>query len=482
MAVGGTGVDLRSFSALLRPGHCVLVLAVILLIASVLRLYRLGHSTLWYDEVVTMRLARTHSPLELLRLLREIDATRAPLHPLLLQGCFKLFGPSDYAGRAFSVLCGILAVAVVYWIGIQAFDMRTGLWAAWLCTLSPLLVYYSREVRMYMWLLLATCLAWAFLFSYARNPQHWRLVVYGLCLIALAYSHPLGLLMVAALALASGIFHNGFQISWRRWLFAHLMVALAIAPWANQYLDHAPESTTGLLPFRYLLGMPIGFIGGNFRALVICLLLITYGLCQVQGYTNSRPQIVLDTRAPSIALLIWLMVPPLLLYTYSYVSYPIFGPARYTLFVGPAYLLLVAHGLSKLPWPVNLITAVAGTALSCIALFDDVYRADRYADWKSVAAYLDRHEPNTPVTVIAAGRFTNTELETARYYLEPGRSVIPWVDLPENLKNHQSATWVSISLQNNRPVVPMPFELTRPGVIQQVVDFSKLRLMRVSFQ
>jgi uncharacterized membrane protein len=141
MAVGGTGVDLRSFSALLRPGHCVLVLAVILLIASVLRLYRLGHSTLWYDEVVTMRLARTHSPLELLRLLGEIDATRAPLHPLLLQGCFKLFGPSDYAGRAFSVLCGIVAVAVVYWIGIQAFDMRTGLWAAWLCTLSPLLFY-----------------------------------------------------------------------------------------------------------------------------------------------------------------------------------------------------------------------------------------------------------------------------------------------------------------------------------------------------
>jgi hypothetical protein len=176
------------------------------------------------------------------------------------------------------------------------------------------------------------------------------------------------------------------------------------------------------------------------------------------------------------------VVPPLLLYTYSYVSHPIFGPARYTLFVGPAYLLLVAHGLSKLPWPVNLITAVAGAALSCIALFDDVYRADRYADWKSVAAYLDRYEPNTPATVITAGRFTNTELETARYYLEPGRSVIPWVDLPENLKNHQSATWVSISLQNNRPVAPMPLELTRPGVIQQVVDFSKLRLMRVSFQ
>jgi mannosyltransferase len=290
------------------------------------------------------------------------------------------------------------------------------------------------------------------------------------------------LLMVAALALASAIFHGGFQMSWRRWLITHLMVALAIVPWVNQYLDHAPESTTGLLPLRYLLGTPIGFIGGNSSALVICLLLIVYGLCQVQGDIYSRPRVVLDAKAPSIALLIWLVVPPLFLYIYSYASYPIFGPARYTLFVGPAYLLLVAHGLSKLRWPINLITAVAGAILSCITLFDDVYRPDRYADWKSVAAYLNWHEPNIPVAVISAGRFANTELETARYYLEPGHSVIPWVDLPGNLKNHQSASWVSIGLQNDRPVAPMPLELTRPGIVQQVVDFSKLRLMRVSFK
>ena len=179
-----------------------------------------------------------------------------------------------------------------------------------------------------MWMLLVTCLAWALLFSHARNPRYWRLVLYGFCLIALAYSHPLGLLMVGALALASGIFHNRFELSWRSCLITYLIVALAIAPWVNQYLDHGPESTTGLLPLRYLLGMPIGFIGGNFGVLVICSVLIMYGLCEVQEYAPNRPRVVFNTKAPSIALLIWLMVPPLLLYTYSYVSHPIFGPAR----------------------------------------------------------------------------------------------------------------------------------------------------------
>ena len=55
-------------------------------------------------------------------------------------------------------------------------------------------------------------------------------------------------------------------------------------------------------------------------------------------------------------------------------------------------------------------------------------------------------------------------------------------DSPENLKTHPRAIWVSIGLQNSRPVIQMPLELARPGVVQRVVDFSKLRLMRIDFQ
>ena len=109
------------------------LLGVILLIATALRLFHLGQSSLWFDEVVTMRLARTESPARALRLLPQIDATRAPLHPLLLQAWVAVFGPSDYSGRLFSCLCGISTVALVYWIGIRAFDATTALFASWLC-------------------------------------------------------------------------------------------------------------------------------------------------------------------------------------------------------------------------------------------------------------------------------------------------------------------------------------------------------------
>jgi mannosyltransferase len=454
-------------------------LAAILCLASMLRMFHLGQSSLWYDEIVTMRLARTQSMPALLRLLDQIDATRAPLQPFLLQCWVSLFGPSEFSGRSFSALCGILTVVVVYWVGLRAFDATTGVWASWLCAISPPLVYYSREVRMYAWLVLVTCLGWGLLFSHGRSPRIGKLVLYGLALMAIAYSHPLGLLMVGTLGLASFLHRRVFQISWRSWLLAHLVVAVAIVPWLGKYLDHAPESTTGLLSLRFLLGMPIGFIGGNFVILLACSLLIAYGLCGLQRRENGGFRIVLESVAPSASLLIWLLVPPMVLYFYSRVAHPIFGPPRYTLYVGPAYLILVARGLSKLAWPLGIAAAAGGVVLSGVMLRNDVYRSDLKADWREAAAYLNHRDPGAPVAVLSADASADTELETARYYLGPDRRLISWIDRPGDLILSRDPIWVATSLRNGRPVNVLPAALTDDELIRETVDFPGLRLMRV---
>jgi mannosyltransferase len=455
-----------------------LPVTAILLLASMLRMFHLGQSSLWYDEIVTMRLACTESPPALVRLLDQIDATRAPLQPLLLQCWGSLFGPSDLSGRSFSALCGILTVAVVYWVGLRALDATTGLWASWLCAISPLLVYYSREVRMYAWLVLVTCLAWGLLFSQGRSPRIGKLVLYGLSLMAIAYSHPLGLLMVGALGLASFLHRQAFQLSWRSWLITHLAVAAAIVPWVGKYLDHAPEFPTGLLSLRFLLGMPIGFIGGNFVALLVCSLVIVYGFCELQRRENGGFRIVLDHAATSVSLLIWLAVPPLVLYAYSRIAHPIFGPARYTLFVGPAYLILLARGLSKLAWPLGVAVAAGGAILSGVMLLNDVYRPDLKADWRGAAAYLNRRDPSAPVAILSADASGDTELETARYYLGPDRRLISWTDQPGDFSG-RNPLWVTISLRKGQPVSMLPAALTDNEVIRETVDFPGLRLMRV---
>ncbi len=365
-----------------EPARGGITLIAILLVASAVRLVQLGQSSLWYDEVVTMRLARTPNPSALLGLLQEIDATRAPLQPLVLQGWISLFGSSDLSARAFSALCGIVTVALVYWVGHEAFDGATGLWAAWLCGLSPLLVYYSREVRMYALLVLMTCLAWGSLFARRRSPRPWGLWLYGVSLIALVYTHPLGMLMTAALALASLVNHRSFGFSWRGWLMTHAAVGLALMPWVSRYLDHDPESVSGPLPIRFLLGMPIGFIGGNFAILLLFVVLIGYGQTVLRSRESGHFPLGVEDPVACVSLLIWLMLPPVVLYLYSRLAQPIFGPARYTLFCGPAYLLLVARGLARLPSAVRYPIAAASTGLALVLLLSMVFRPDLKADWR----------------------------------------------------------------------------------------------------
>ncbi len=130
----------------------------------------------------------------------------------------------------------------------------------------------------------------------------------------------------------------------RRWLAVHVAVAILILPWIGNYFDHPPEFLSERLPLRFLLGTPIGFIGGNSLLLLGLVALIAFGiLCQARDPAEAQRRIV-----PAL-LLCWLILPPVALYVYSWLFHPVFGPARYTVFVAPAYLVLVAAGLSRLP-------------------------------------------------------------------------------------------------------------------------------------
>ncbi len=380
----------------LSRGRAGLVLAWILAVAAGLRGYRLGEASFWYDETVTMRLALAANPAELIDRLMRIDATRAPLHPLLLEGWIRAFGASESAARALSVLCGLAAIALVFEIGRAGFDTATGLWAAWLAALSPALIVYSREARMYAWLVLATAACWRLLLV-LRDRFTWpRAAAYIVGLAVLGYSHPLGLIMMATLALAGLAGLRPCFGTLSRWLVVHLAAGFVVAPWVVRYLDHAPEFLSGVQPIKSLLGTPIGFIGGDSRVLGVLVLLIGWGIARGRSRRDVSDG---DPIEPAPAdtgrgwlvpafLLLWLIVPPVVLYVYSRLGRPIFGPQRYTVFVAPAYLLLAARGLVQSPAVLRYPLAAVLAILALMELGPRVYDPDLKADWRGFAADL----------------------------------------------------------------------------------------------
>ncbi len=123
----------------------LLVLALVLLGLG-LRLYRLDGQSYWSDEGASVTLAL--GPLADIAPKSAADI-HPPLYYYLLWGWVRLFGPGEFATRSLSALAGTLLVALTFAIGRRTVGTGAALAGAFLCAISPLLIHYSQEARMY---------------------------------------------------------------------------------------------------------------------------------------------------------------------------------------------------------------------------------------------------------------------------------------------------------------------------------------------
>ncbi|MCC7161802.1 MAG: glycosyltransferase family 39 protein [Anaerolineae bacterium] len=120
---------------------------LILLLGFCLRLYHLGADSLWYDETVSLYLARS-DPFELIR--HTAGDIHPPLYYLLLSAWGRLAGFFEFAAAFFSLGFGVLLIALVYRITRNWYPARLiAPLAALFVALSPFNIWYSQEVRMY---------------------------------------------------------------------------------------------------------------------------------------------------------------------------------------------------------------------------------------------------------------------------------------------------------------------------------------------
>ena len=120
------------------------VLILVLVLAFVLRVVGVGSGSLWTDEFHTLSVARAAS---ILSTGVPYDQ-HPPLYYLLMQGIVPV-NSSEFWLRLPSVLFGMLGIVFMWRIGYVLGNKRLGLLAASLYAFSPLLVWYSREARMY---------------------------------------------------------------------------------------------------------------------------------------------------------------------------------------------------------------------------------------------------------------------------------------------------------------------------------------------
>jgi 4-amino-4-deoxy-L-arabinose transferase-like glycosyltransferase len=140
-----------------------------------LRLYDLGGREFWFDEALTANVSDLGWE-GIVAHLSSAPFEHPPLYFLSLYPWQQGVGRNEFAFRFFSVFWGVLFVPLLYLLGKRLAGRSLALLAALLGTVSPFLVAYSREARMYSLLpvlaLLAVLVFWTAL-ERERRPAWW---------------------------------------------------------------------------------------------------------------------------------------------------------------------------------------------------------------------------------------------------------------------------------------------------------------------
>lgn len=155
-----------------------LLLAAIVLLAGVLRFYKLGEWSFWGDEYITVR--RTLSLFDDGFQIRKFSLLAAHLS-------LNVFGVSEWSARLAASVIGILTLPVLFILVRRIFDPVTALLSSFLLAVSPWHIYWSQNARFYTALLLFFTLALLFFYLGIEEDRPWYLVfALGMLVLALA--------------------------------------------------------------------------------------------------------------------------------------------------------------------------------------------------------------------------------------------------------------------------------------------------------
>jgi len=322
-------------------------LLLVLVLALAVRLFHIGDRVLWFDEAVSLLVAKASVP-DIVAAAQ--DDTHSPVYYLALH-----FWPrGELAGRGFSAVCGVLTVALVFLIGRKFGGITAGAIGAGLMALCPLHVWYSQEVRMYALQALLVTASWWLLFL-ALDSRCWR------CWTAYAVAAALSL--YAQYTSAFALVAQGICVLWLRrdalrpWLLAQAGVALLFAPCVPLFVHQLVGGTFGFWLDKFMWDAPLRFFGllsgaiirrpGPYHLWVV----LSIGLLLVAAFRQGKK---------ALPLLLWLLVPVALLALLS-LRANAFLP-RALLMVTPAFALLIGCAAADKKGAV-LAVALAATNL-----------------------------------------------------------------------------------------------------------------------
>jgi mannosyltransferase len=170
--VTGPKIKPRASELLDNPAIQYAVLGSIILIATLMRFYKLGEWGFWIDEAFTLSYVRTR-----------LHELWSPLSFRLIGLTVGVLGVSDWSARVAPALIGVITLPAVYFPSRKLFGPGVALLAVALIAVSPWHLHWSQNARFYSALLLFyTMGAFAF-YHWLERDRFIYLVAAGIFLL-----------------------------------------------------------------------------------------------------------------------------------------------------------------------------------------------------------------------------------------------------------------------------------------------------------
>jgi len=486
-----------------------LLLLAGLLVAFALRLFQLGAESLWYDETVSVALARQTIPALIAHTARDIHP---PAYYILLHIWQWVATPTLAHGLEFlyawpSLAAGLLIVALLYPLARRFHGAKTALLALWLAAINPFHLWYSQEVRMYtLGGALGLFCLWALLRYITENvglaldpeqplPQGASRSGFGAkrWLFSYVLSGALGLytlyyflFVLAALNLI------GFIVFWRlrniqlpqlrkvmrNWLGAQFFIGLLYAPWLPILWRQAsdPPVPTWRTPWPTLTALAQS-ISESLSALLIGQrppdaslwpwALITVVVIAAYIYTKKKigtpalphPLSPAErvTLAFSDSLLLYIFVPIVLIYLITLTITPLYH-VRYLFTYAPPFMIILAQALASLRFGNGQRWLRLGATAGIILVsgwglgefwFNPRYRTDDHRT--AVAQLAAQWRPGDLILVNAGWVYTALTTYWPTELIGAEGALPPPITALDRLTTHSAAA--DQPMTNNHPVI-----------------------------
>lgn len=203
-------------------------LVAIVVLGALLRLFHLGHQSLWVDELMTLEVATPKPGYPIWQLL--LHNIHGPLHTFVVF-LFRGVGESDGWLRLPSALAGVAAIPLLFrWLSPR-FGAGTALWGALLLAVNPLHVHYSQELRNYAFVV---CFVLAASVQVDRLAATWsprRALLLSVLVAAAVLSNFSATFTFVAQTIAYFRGAGPSRRSLARWAAVTGMVVLLVSPW-----------------------------------------------------------------------------------------------------------------------------------------------------------------------------------------------------------------------------------------------------------